>query len=250
MIGEIDRNLVESSSLALESVSPEARLRAALNLFGDGLLFTSSFGAGSGVLLHMWSRVAPGRPVVFIDTGFLFPETHAYKDLLAKRFGLEIEVVRPPLSREDFLVEWGEDIYERHPDFCCAKNKVEPLEPLLARAEAWVSGLRRDQGPTRAKTPIFSWQDDGPVKVHPLATMTAAEARAYMTAHEIPDHPLAAQGYRSIGCAPCTRPVAFGEDERAGRWAWSKKTECGLHTRGAKDAVVPPGELVRRRVEP
>src|SRR6516165_3144256 len=132
MIGEIDRNLVESSSLALESVSPEARLRAALNLFGDGLLFTSSFGAGSGVLLHLWSQVAPGRPVIFIDTGFLFDETHAYKDDLVERLGLTIETLRPAIPREHFLAEHGPDISATNPDFCCSKNKVEPLEPLLA----------------------------------------------------------------------------------------------------------------------
>jgi phosphoadenosine phosphosulfate reductase len=238
------RARVESLSASLEAATPAARLEAALALFGDGLVFTSSFGAGSAVLLHLWSRVANGRPVVFIDTGFLFPETHAYKNAMMRILDLEVEVVRPRVPREAFLAEWGDDVYERHPDFCCHENKVQPVEPVLEGARGWVSGLRRDQGPTRAKTPIFAWQDDGPVMVHPIATMTADDARAYMAEHALPEHPLAAHGFRSIGCAPCTRATTVGEDERAGRWAWSTKKECGLHARGE---VIVPVNRVRRR---
>lgn len=214
----------------LERASPEARLARALELFGDALLFTSSFGAGSGVLLHLWSEVAGRRPVVFLDTGFLFPETLEYRDRLAARLGLALEIVRPARAREAFLSEFGGNVYETDPDLCCAENKVEPLRPHLARARGWVSGLRRDQGPSRAATPILLATEEGPIKVHPLATMTAAEAKAYLAAHEIPEHPLVARRYLSIGCAPCTRPVDEGGDERAGRWAGKGKTECGLHT--------------------
>jgi phosphoadenosine phosphosulfate reductase len=214
----------------LELASPRERLARALELFGDALLFTSSFGAGSGVLLHLWSEVAKGRPVVFLDTGFLFPETLAYRERLAEQLGLSIEVVRPSLAREAFLKEYGRNVYEADPDFCCAQNKVEPLRPHLARARGWVSGLRRDQGPSRAATPILLATEDGPIKVHPLATMTAAEAKAYLVEHDVPEHPLVARRYLSIGCAPCTQPVEEGGDERAGRWAGKGKTECGLHT--------------------
>ena len=221
----------------LEALGPEARLSRALALFGDALLFTSSFGAGSGVLLHLWSVVAPGRPVVFLDTGFLFPETLAYRDRLAEQLRLTIEGVRPPHTREAFLKEHGSNVYEFNPDFCCAENKVAPLAPHLARARGWVSGLRRDQGPSRAGTPILLPSEDGPVKVHPLASTTAAEARAHLAAHGIPEHPLVARRFLSIGCAPCTRAVEPGKDERAGRWAGKAKTECGLHT-----ALRPRGE--------
>jgi phosphoadenosine phosphosulfate reductase len=218
----------------LESASPEARLARALELFGDALLFTSSFGAGSGVLLHLWSVVAKGRPVIFLDTGFLFPETLAYRDELAGKLGLVVDVVRPTLSREAFLKENGANVYEFNPDYCCAQNKVEPLRPYLARARGWVSGLRRDQGPSRAGASILvataGALEDGPVKVHPLATMTAAEAKAHLARHELPEHPLVARRYLSIGCAPCTSPVEEGGDERDGRWAGKAKTECGLHT--------------------
>lgn len=220
----------DSDNHRLEHATPEDRLRYALDTFGDRLLFTSSFGAGSGVLLHLWSRVARHLPVVFVDTGFLFDETHAYKDRLARELGLTIEVVKPELPAEEFLWRHGGDVASRDPDFCCARNKVAPLQPYVARALGWVSGLRRDQSRTRERVPILQRTANGPVKVHPLATMTSADAREYMASHAIPEHPLRAKRYLSIGCWPCTQPVAEGQDERAGRWAGQAKTECGLHT--------------------
>lgn len=217
-------------SARLERATPEERLAFAVERWGDRLLFTSSFGAGSGVLLHMWSRVAPHLPVVVIDTGFLFDETLAYRDRLARELGLRVEVARPAQSRDDFLWEHGADIQARDPDLCCGRNKVAPLQPYVARSLAWVSGLRRDQGKTREHVPILQPTVDGPVKVHPLATLTAAEAQQYLERHGIPEHPLKSRRYLSIGCWPCTRAVADGEDERAGRWSGQTKTECGLHT--------------------
>lgn len=221
------RRLTEAD---LEAATPRERLAYAVDRFGDRLLFTSSFGAGSGVLLHLWSEVAGGLPVIFLDTGFLFPETLEYRDRLAQLLKLNIEVVRPAVGREEFLRENGQNIMEFNPDFCCDHNKVEPLKPYLAKAEGWVSGVRRDQSAARASTPILLPTEEGPIKVHPLATMTAAEAKAYVVEHAIPEHPLVARRYLSIGCAPCTRPVEEGEDERAGRWAGKGKTECGIHT--------------------
>jgi phosphoadenosine phosphosulfate reductase len=241
-----DDPLVEGLDLAvenarLERLTPRERLAFAVDHFGDGLLFTSSFGAGSGVLLHMWSEIAPSRPVVFIDTGFLFPETIAYRDQLVAQLGLKLEIVKPELTREAFLAEWGQDISQKNPDFCCAHNKVDPLRPRLATARAWVSGLRRDQGSTRAGTPVLLPSEGEPLKVHPLVTMTAAEVAEYMQTHGVPDHPLKARRYLSIGCMPCTRAVGDGEDERGGRWAWSAKTECGLHARALGVTTKPSG---------
>lgn len=217
-------------SRSLEGKSPREILAWAAARFGDRLLFTSSFGAGSGVLLHLWSEVARELPVVFLDTGFLFPETLAYRDRLAEQLKLTIEVVRPAMSRDEFLAEHGQNIQEFNPDLCCQVNKVDPLEPHTRRAKGWISGLRRDQSASRASTPILLPTDDGPVKVHPLVDMTLEGQRAYLAEHGIPEHPLVARRYLSIGCAPCTRPVADGEDERAGRWAGKGKTECGIHT--------------------
>lgn len=223
---------VVAENARLERLTPLERLAFAADTFGDGLLFTSSFGAGAGVLLHMWSRVARKLPVVFIDTGFLFDETIAYRDQLVKDLGLHLKIVKPPHTKAEFLNEWGADISKENPDFCCHHNKIEPLRPLLETATAWVSGLRRDQSKTRADVPILLPSEGEPLKVHPLASMTAAEVAEYMKANAIPEHPLKARRYLSIGCQPCTRAVGEGEtDERAGRWAWSQKTECGLHAR-------------------
>jgi phosphoadenosine phosphosulfate reductase len=226
-VTEID---LERENARLETATPEERLAFAVDVFGDKLLFTSSFGAGSGVLLHLWSRVAPHLPVVCVDTGFLFDETLEYRDRMARQLGLRVEVARPELPRDEFLWQHGADIMARDPDFCCAKNKIDPLKPFIARSLGWVSGLRRDQGRTREHVPVLLATADGPTKVHPLATMTAAEVEAYLAAHAIPEHPLKVRRYLSIGCWPCTQPVADGEDERAGRWAGQAKTECGLHT--------------------
>ena len=214
----------------LERESPEERLAFAVRTWGPKLLFTSSFGAGSGVMLHMWSRAAPGLPVVVIDTGFLFDETHAYIECLQRELGLVVEFARPAVARDDFLWEHGADVMSRDPDLCCAQNKIAPLRPFTRRALAWVSGVRRDQARSREHLPILQPTEDGPIKVHPLATMTAAEAQDYMVRHGIPEHPLRAKRYLSIGCFPCTQAVPEGQDERAGRWAGSTKTECGIHT--------------------
>ncbi len=214
----------------LEHATPEERLAFAVERYGKRTLFTSSFGAGSGVLLHLWSRVANGLPVVFIDTGFLFDETLRYRDDLAARLGLTLQVVRPRVARDEFMATHGDDIQRKNSDFCCARNKVDPLAPLKQDAAAWVSGIRRDQNAERAGVPILLAAEGEPLKVHPIATFTASDVHEYLRRHDIPPHPLEAKGYRSIGCEPCTRSVREGEDERAGRWAWTDKTECGLHT--------------------
>jgi phosphoadenosine phosphosulfate reductase len=214
----------------LEGATPERRLAFAVERFGDDLLFTSSFGAQSGVLLHLWSVVARHLPVVFLDTGFLFPETLRYRDELAERLGLSLRVLRPDIPHDTFVARYGDAIQRNDPDFCCGVNKVAPLEPLRENARAWVSGLRRDQSTTRSNVAILE-QDGHLVRVHPIASLTRRDVAAYLERHAIPEHPLVARRYLSIGCAPCTRPVADGEDERAGRWAWSGKTECGLHAK-------------------
>jgi phosphoadenosine phosphosulfate reductase len=212
----------------LERASPEERLAFAAQNFGKDLLFTSSFGAQSGVLLHLWSVVCRELPVTFIDTGFLFPETLRYRDELAAQLGLDVRVLRPDLERDEFMGVHGADIQRRDADLCCAANKISPLAPLKATARGWVSGLRRDQSRTRASVSILE-AEDALVRVHPIADLSAADVAAYLTRHQIAEHPLVARRYLSIGCAPCTRAVAEGEDERAGRWAWSAKTECGIH---------------------
>lgn len=214
----------------LATLEPSERLEWALDTFGDELLLTSSFGADAAPLLHLWSRLAPKRPVVFIDTGYSFAETLAYRDRLAALLGLTVEVVRPARSRAAFEAEHGVDLPARDPDRCCAENKLAPLADHRARARAWVSGLRRDQSLGRRAVPFVERAaDGGPLKLYPLADRDAAWVRAYVDAWELPEHPLRARRYLSIGCEPCTRAVLEGEDARDGRWAGLEKTECGLH---------------------
>jgi phosphoadenosine phosphosulfate reductase len=221
----------------LAAASPREILEHAVEQFGDGLLFTSSFGAQSGVLLHLWSEVARSLPVVFLDTGFIFPETLAYRDDLAARLGLTLRTIHPDIANAAFVERYGADIQQKDADFCCGVNKVAPLAGLREAATAWVSGLRRDQSATRADTQLFE-RDGHLVRVHPLAAMTRAEVAAYLAKHAIPEHPLTARRYLSIGCVPCTRAALDGEDERAGRWSGTSKTECGLHLRpGPSEAV-------------
>jgi phosphoadenosine phosphosulfate reductase len=227
-VDEID---LKHENERLERATPAERLAFAVERYGEGTLFTSSFGAGSGVLLHLWSEVARALPVVFVDTGFLFEETLHYRDDLVARLGLTLVVVSPEVPRSQFMATHGSDIQRVNSDFCCGQNKLAPLEPLKARAEAWVSGLRRDQSATRADVPILLAAEGEPLKVHPIATMTSRDVNEYLRVHGIPEHPLKERGYLSIGCEPCTRAVREGEDERAGRWAWSEKTECGIHER-------------------
>ncbi|HEY8075867.1 MAG TPA: phosphoadenylyl-sulfate reductase, partial [Labilithrix sp.] len=142
--------------------------------------------------------------------------------------GLTLRILRPDVAHDAFVERYGNEIQRSDPDFCCGVNKVAPLAPLREVARAWVSGLRRDQSKTRANVDILE-EDGHLVRVHPIADFTKSDVAAYLDRHSLPEHPLVARRYLSIGCAPCTRAVAEGEDERAGRWAWSGKTECGLH---------------------
>jgi phosphoadenosine phosphosulfate reductase len=220
----------------LEHASPEERLAFAAETFGDQLLFTSSFGAQSGVLLHLWSTVCRHLPVTFIDTGFLFSETLLYRDALVEKLRLELRVLHPDIARAKFDADYGTDIQKKDPDFCCGVNKLAPIAVLKENARGWVSGLRRDQSRTRADVAILE-TDEHLVRIHPIATLTAADVAAYLARHGIAEHPLVARRYLSIGCSPCTRAVAEGEDERAGRWDGSARTECGLHARGSRQGL-------------
>lgn len=195
--------------------------------FGDGLVMTSSFQTQSVPLLHVLSRVAPEVPVLFLDTGFHFPETLAFRHELAASLGLSVIDVRNELGHAGFLREHG-DLHRTDSDACCYLNKVAPLEKALAGRSAWLTGIRKDQTAQRADTPAVSLEDDR-YKVCPLVNWTDRDVAEYVARHALPQHPLHASGYRSIGCAPCTRPTVSGEDARAGRWSGTDKTECGLH---------------------
>jgi phosphoadenosine phosphosulfate reductase len=215
---------------ALEHATPQAILAWTWRQFQPDVFLSCSFQHDGVVLAHMLREIAPEVPVVFINTGFHFPETLAYRDEIVARFGLRLVELHPIMPREEFAACHGLDLYARNPDLCCHINKVEPLRRYLPGMRAWINGRRRDQAGTRREIRIVEAQPGYPHKANPIASWTSRDTFYYMQQHGIPTHPLFERGYVSIGCAPCTRPVLAGEDERAGRWAGQAKTECGLHT--------------------
>lgn len=193
---------------------------------------TSSFGAESAVLLHMVSQVAPEIPVLFLDTDLHFSETIDYRRRLARELALTVVDVRAALSPAQQALRFGERLFDRDPDACCGLRKTEPLRRALTNYDGWATGVRRVQTPERATTPVVEARrhdDRWLVKVAPLAAWDDTDVIAYQQRHGLPVHPLVNAGYRSIGCAPCTKPVADDDDPRAGRWSAFAKTECGLH---------------------
>jgi phosphoadenosine phosphosulfate reductase len=219
---------VERAAEHVAAMPPEDVLRWSAATFGADVVASSSFQSQSVPLLHMISRACPGMPVMFLDTGFHFPETIAFRDRLVAEFGLNLQVLHCRIPRDAFMRCYG-TLYRSDPDLCCYLNKVEPLARALAGKAAWIAGIRRDQTEARRATPVLERGGDGVVKISPLASWSAADVEGYVRVHGLPLHPLAAQGYRSIGCKPCTRAVSPSDDARAGRWADSEKSECGIH---------------------
>lgn len=194
------------------------------------LALVSSFGAESVVLLHMLSVARRDTPVIFIETGMLFAETLVYQQELAERLGLtDIRIISPDkdeTGREDP----HDDLHRRDADACCALRKTRPLHRALDGFDGWITGRKRYQGGVRTTLDFFEPEEGtGRIKVNPLAHWAPGDARVYIEENRLPRHPLVAQGYPSIGCMPCTSPVAPGEDDRAGRWRGRGKTECGIH---------------------
>ncbi|MDJ1158151.1 phosphoadenylyl-sulfate reductase [Chelatococcus sp. SYSU_G07232] len=204
-------------------------LRLAIREFFPGeIALVSSFGAESAVLLHLAAEVDRALPVVFVDTGRLFPETLAYRDALVARLGLTgVRTVGPDPDAMAAADPYGA-LFSIDADRCCALRKVQPLAGALKPFTAWITGRKRFQAATRATVPVFE-ADATHIKVTPLAAWGPGEIAAHMREHGLPAHPLVAKGFLSIGCAPCTTPVEPGEDPRAGRWRGSSKTECGIH---------------------
>ena len=221
---------VEAVNRELEAATPEAILAWTWDRFQPKVILTCSFQHEGVVLAHMLRSIAPTVPIVFINTGFHFPETLAYRDDITRRFGLNLVELHPIMPRAEFAAQYGLDLYARNPDLCCHINKVEPLKRYLPGVRAWINGRRRDQVSTRQAIRVIEQYEGDLYKVNPLASWTSRETFYYMERRGIPTHPLFEQGYASIGCAPCTRPVLAGEDERSGRWSGTAKIECGLHT--------------------
>jgi len=215
-------------SAGLEGKPAEEIAAWAAGAFGTDVIVAASM--QDVILPHLFAQLIPGVEVLFLDTGYHFRETLLTRDVAAR--ALPITVIEAP-ARQSVVeqdAEYGEKLHDRDPDLCCFLRKVEPLARSLVGRSAWVTGVRRIEAPTRASTPIVSWDEKHDlVKVNPLVAWSDEDVEAYQVAHNLPRNPLVAQGYPSIGCAPCTRKVAPGEDPRAGRWSGNDKTECGIH---------------------
>ncbi|MGK5631825.1 phosphoadenylyl-sulfate reductase [Streptomyces sp. URMC 123] len=222
------RLLAERAGRDLEEAPAPEILRWAVDTFGARFCVTSSM--EDAVVAHLAAGVRPGVDVVFLDTGYHFPETIGTRDAVEAVLDVRVRTLTPRLSVAEQDAAYGPRLHDRDPDLCCALRKVEPLEEGLADYDAWATGLRRDEAPSRAGTPVVGWDERRrKVKVSPIARWTQDDVDAYVAEHGVLTNPLLMDGYASIGCAPCTRRVRQGEDARAGRWAGRAKTECGLH---------------------
>lgn len=234
----VDHTRLWQTSRELEKNTAREILEWAVNSYGEGLTLSVSFGGAEGmVLLDMLSRIPGGRKVrVFtIDTGFLFDETVRFRERVMERYPLKLEIVRTELSIEEQVARYGEELRSCSPELCCQIRKVEPQRRYLRSYGAWATGIRRDQTQNRADTPVVEWDEFfGVAKVSPLVNWSSEQVREYVREYDVPTNPLLSQGYRSIGCAPQTRPVGAGEDPRAGRWPGMEKDECGIHVANGK----------------
>ncbi|MDP3091487.1 MAG: phosphoadenylyl-sulfate reductase [Nitrospira sp.] len=228
MVEELKR-----ASDAFESQQPQDVLREAIKQYTPKIVLACSFGAEDVVLVDMVHRVDPSIPLFYLDTDFLFPETYATRDRIIQQYALkptQVIQVQSLLTPDQQAAQHGPSLWSTEPDRCCQLRKVEPLTRVLKGYEAWITGIRRDQSPTRANAGLIEWDSKFQlVKVNPLARWTWADVWTYIKVYEVPYNPLHDQNYPSIGCTHCTAPVAPGEDPRAGRWKTFTKTECGLH---------------------
>jgi phosphoadenosine phosphosulfate reductase len=220
--------LAEQAGRDLEEASALDVLRWAADTFGRRFCVTSSM--EDAVVAHLASRAMPGVDVVFLDTGYHFPETIGTRDAVDAVMDVNVITLTPRQTVAEQDARYGPKLHDRDPDLCCALRKVAPLDEGLRDYDAWATGLRRDESPTRAGTPVVGWDAKrGKVKIAPLARWTQEDVETYVAQHGVLTNPLLMDGYASVGCAPCTRRVLEGEDARSGRWAGLGKTECGIH---------------------
>jgi phosphoadenosine phosphosulfate reductase len=225
---------LKALSDSFESKPPWDVLAYALDRYFPRIILACSFGAEDVALVDMIHRINPKTPLFYLDTDFLFPETHEVRDRLIEKYGLspdQVVQVKSVLTPEQQAAQYGEALWKRDPDRCCHLRKIEPLAGILQHYSAWMTGIRRDQAPTRAHAGIVEWDAKFQlVKFNPLARWTTDDVWTYIRLHEVPYNVLHDRHYPSIGCTHCTAPVQPGDDPRSGRWQQFGKTECGLHT--------------------
>jgi phosphoadenosine phosphosulfate reductase len=213
-----------------ESASAEQVVEWAIDRFSPDIALACSFGAEDVALVEIVAKVDPRTRVFYLDTDLLFAETYGVRDRLVEKYGIDFVPYKAVWTLAEQAQNHGDQLYSRDPNLCCQIRKVEPLKNALRDLRAWITGIRRDQAPTRANAGHIEADDKfGLIKFNPLARWTSEDVWSYIGKHGVPYNPLHKQGYPSIGCTPCTRQVAPGEDPRAGRWAGFAKKECGLH---------------------
>ena len=228
---EVQDDLARASQ-ALEAAEPPDIIRWAVDRYGGRLTMATAFGPEGCLIIHWLATIAPRTFVFNLDTGYQFKETLELRDRIARRYGIEVSLERPDSTVEDYEKLHGGPLHGTDPNRCCADRKIAVIRRVLTGFDAWMSGIRRDQSDDRSIAPIVGWDKKfGVVKISPLANWTKAKVWDAIVREDIPYNPLHDQGYMSIGCWPCTRSITFGEDERAGRWSGTAKTECGLHSR-------------------
>jgi phosphoadenosine phosphosulfate reductase len=234
---ETEQSVADRLNEELRDAQPLEILRRAHAMYGDKLAMVSSFGAESAVLLHLAAQVDPGIAVLFLDTGMLFGQTLDYRKTLAAKLGLTgVRDLRPTFA-DLAMHDPKSDLWRTSVDACCNIRKVVPLDNALSGYDAWITGRKRFQGGDRLRLRVVEEGDNGQIKFNPLANWSREQIEAYTLENDIPPHPLVAQGFPSIGCWPCTKPVEAGADPRSGRWAGQEKTECGIHV--ARSTITP-----------
>jgi len=235
---------LREASAQLESATPQEIIAWAHERFAPKLSMATAFGPEGCTILHMLAEIAPQTHVFNLETGYQFQETLDLRERIKERYGIEVEYMRHELSVSEYEAQHVGPLYKTQPDKCCFDRKISVLRRAAGQFDAWISAIRRDQSPDRAKAPIVGWDKKfGLVKVNPLANWTKQDVWGLIAKHDIPYNPLHDQGYTSIGCWPCTRAVLFGEDERAGRWSGFAKTECGLHSLDDNDDETPANQI-------
>ncbi len=215
----------------LSGATPHEILEWAVERFQNRLTMATAFGAEGCVLIHLLAEIDRKVRVFNLDTGYQFAETLALREQIWERYGIEVELVRADTTKAEYENQHGGPVYVSHPDQCCYDRKIVPLRRALVGYDAWITAIRADQSSARGAASVVGVDRKfGLVKVNPLLNWTRRDVWAFIATHHVPYNALHDQGYASIGCWPCTRAVAAGDDERSGRWAGHAKTECGLHS--------------------
>ncbi|MGM1049639.1 MAG: phosphoadenylyl-sulfate reductase [Bacillota bacterium] len=220
---------IKDKAVSFELASAEEIISNAIETFPN-LTFACSFGAEDVVLVDIIQKISPSTDIFYLDTNFHFQETYDTRDRLKEHYGMEFVRVSPVITPEEQAAQYGESLWSVDANQCCSIRKVEPLTRILSQYDAWITGIRRDQAPTRANSKKVEYDNKfGLVKFNPLADWSSEDVWQYIRTHEVIYNPLHDRNYPSIGCHYCTREVLPGEDPRAGRWSGNEKTECGLH---------------------